>query len=173
MEVYSTLLLEGKIYPKDEEKAIQILNELVEKSGSFAAKYKIVINILSHVSYVFNESKEDINYILAKKYLKEASENGLVENILPYSKICKCKKKNHYGEITCEPYEVLKYYKFSADNNDPEGIAFYDRLLEYGYVNLKPNPNEAVQYYKKAYEKGIMTGYALLRHALIDDVGNI
>lgn len=173
IEYYSNLLLEGNLIQKNEKKAIKVLTRAATKYNISSCKFKLVNIYLSHHSNDINDSNEDVNYFLAKKYCKEAADDGIIPAMLLYSKLSRWHKKNKHGEITSNPKDVMKYLKLSVKNDDPEGIAEYGRLLEFGYVDLKPDPNKAIEYYKEAYEKGSMTGCALLGHVLYDGVGDV
>ena len=173
MEKYGILLYQGEKVPKNENKAIEILSEAAEEHNNLNSKIQLSKIILSHESFDIDESNEDINYVLAKRYLKEAADSGHIESILRYAELSQKEKKSKFGEIHCDMIESFNYYKKAADLEDPEGIALYGELIETGIALTKPDPEVAIKYYKKSYDMGSMTGCALLGAALYSGIGGL
>lgn len=173
METYGKILFQGETIPKDEEKAVKILTEAVEKHKSSNAKLQLSKIILSHQSFDINDKNENINWPLAKQYSKEAADAGNIEAILHYADLSMKEKKNKYGEIHTDVVESFNYIKKAVDKGDATAMALYGQFIEYGRAYTKPDPKSAIQYYKESYEKGDMTGYALLGEALYNAIGGL
>lgn len=173
MENYGKLLFQGEIIPKDEEKAVKILDEAAKKYNSSNAKLQLSKIILSHQSFDINDKNENVNWPLAKKYSKEAADAGNVEAILHYANLSFKEKKCKFGEIHSDIVESFNYYKKAVDKGDATAIAIYGEFIEYGWAFTKPDPEAAIQYYKQSYEKGNMAGYALLGAALYNAIGGL
>lgn len=174
MEYYGTKLFEGELVPKDESKSIRILTEAVKEFNSCNARVQLAKIILSHQSFDINSSRNNnVNYVLAKKYCKEAVRYGSSEGMVLYGKLCMKDKQNKFGIICSDFKEALSSFRTAAYHGNYEAMAEYGRFLELGYGVVQPDKREAVRYYRKLYEKGDMTGYALYGYALINGVGGI
>ncbi|KAK8890640.1 hypothetical protein M9Y10_035422 [Tritrichomonas musculus] len=173
METYGKLLFQGETIPKDEEKAVKILKDAVERHKSSNAKLQLSKIILSHQSFDVNDKNENINWPLAKQYSKEAADAGNIEAILHYADLSMKEKKNKYGEIHTNVVESFNYLKKAVDKGDATAIALYGQYIEFGRAYTKPDPEASIQYYKESYEKGDMTGYALLGEALYNATGGL
>lgn len=173
MELYGKLLFEGDIIPKDEEKSVEILTKAAEEFNSPNAKYELANIILSHQSFDINDKNENINYVLAKKYAKEAADGGNTKAMVLYSKLSLKNKKNQFGSIKIRNKESFKYRKLAAENEDPEGLALYGKWIELGDIDMKPDPNEAIKYYKKSYSMNDMTGCAFLGLSILNGIGDL
>lgn len=173
MEYYSKLLFDGDIIDKDEERSVEILTEAANNFNSVNAKYELANIILSHQSFDIDNKNENINYVLAKSYCKEAADGGNVKAMILYARLSSKNKKNKYGEIHSDYNEELAYFKLAAEKGDPQGIAFYGSCIEFGNPTLKGDPNEAIKYYKESYDKDDMTGCAFLGLALFEGKGDL
>ncbi|KAK8888432.1 hypothetical protein M9Y10_039502 [Tritrichomonas musculus] len=172
MVLYGKILFEGDIIEKNEEKSIEILTKASNEFNSPNAKYELAKIILSHQSFDVNDSNENINYVLAKKYSKEAADGGNVKAMVLYSDLSRKEITNKFGELHRDEDEIIKYLKLAAENEDPEGMALYGRCLEVGTNTMKPNMNEAIKYYRKSYEKKDMIGTAFYGLALLEGDGD-
>ena len=172
MPIYNCVFHDGHLVPKNEEKAIYILNKAASMSKSSEMKLRFVDILLSHHSYnIHSTDNPNINYPLAKERSKEAADMGNTKAMILYASLCMKEKKNKCREINSDFKEALNYFKLAADNGDPEGMAHYGRFIDYGYGIIKPDPKEAAKYYKMSYGKGDMTGCAHYGSSLIEGVG--
>lgn len=173
MVLYGKLLNEGKHVPKNEEKSVNILTEAATDFNNSDAKYELAKIILSHESFGVDDSNDDINYILAKKYCKEAADDGNIKAMVLYGKLSKKEKKNKFGELHYDNQEIIKYFKLAAEKNDAEGMALYGKYIELGDATMIGNPDEAINLYNQSYDKDNMTGCAFLGLALFKGIGNL
>ena len=174
MEYYGAILFEGELVIKNESKAVKILTEAVNRFNSCQARVLLAKIILSHQTYeIRSMNNYNINYVLAKKYLKEAAAIGSTEGMVLYGKLCMKEKKNKYGEIRCDYKEALRSFQFAACRRDREGMAEYGLFLEFGHGVVKPSISDAVRYYRSLYYKEDMTGYALYGYALVKGIDGL
>lgn len=110
MKLYGTLLLNGSIIKKDEEKAIFMLNEVATILHSSEEKFQLVKILLSHESFNTHDinANKNVNYVLAKKFCKEAADAGNVKAMVCYAKLCLKEKKNTFGQINCDFNEAFQ-----------------------------------------------------------------
>lgn len=172
MEYYGIVLFEGELVHKNEYKSIKILTEAVNTFNSCIARVQLARIILSHETFEIDSiSNRNVNYVLAKSYCKEAAKYGSTEGMVLYGKLCMKDKHNKFGKIRSNLKESLNSFKLAANRGNYEAMAEYGRFLELGYGVVRQNPWLAVWYYRKLYEAGDMTGYALYGYALINGTG--
>lgn len=160
MEIYGKILLEGDDgVQKDEEKAIEILTKAAEEFNSNISKVLIVKNIMSK-----GIQGEIVNYVLAKRYAKEASDNGNAEACVLYGKLCIKQLTNKYGTIKQNFEESFKYLKIAYEQGYPDGIAYYAYFLEFPHGLFIPDIKRAVALTKIACDKG--SAFAIFRQGV-------
>lgn len=137
MEIIGQMLLEGKNIPSNEEKAVEILTKAAKDFHSDTSKVLLVKQILSKES-----NDEELNYFIAKKYAKEVAENGNVEALILYGKLCEKNIKNKYGSIEQNFEEAFKCYKMAYEQGNPEGISRYAYYLENPHGLFTPDIKE-------------------------------
>ena len=149
MEIYGTMLLEGKKVPKNESKGLEILSKAASEFNSDTSK-------LSISKYIMSKEKEEevVNYYLAKKYAKEVAENGNIEAIVLYAKLCERNANNKYGKVVQDFEEAFKYFKLAADQGDPEGMYYYACYCFRPHGLFTPNIKEYLKYTKMSADKG-------------------
>lgn len=173
MEYYGIILSEGELVIKNEYKSIRILTKAVNLFNSCIARVQLARIILSRQKFDIYSNNNNVNFVLAKYYCKEAVSYGSTEGMVLYGKLCMKDKQNKFGIIKSDLYEALSSFKLAANRGNYEAMAEYGRMIELGYGVVRPDPRLAVYYYRKLYEKGDMTGYALYGYALINGTGGI
>lgn len=175
MKLYGNYLLQGELIPKDEETAINLLDEVATVTKNSEEKLELAHLILSHQTYdIDSNANENVNFVLAKKMCKEAAEYGNVKAMTAYGLFCLKKKENKYGKIVPNHKEALEYIKVAAGQEDPEGLYQYGYFNEFGIGGLPINIKEAVKYYKSAYEKGNLSAYSSYGYTMLDEkFGNL
>lgn len=129
METYGKLLFQGEMIPKDEEKAVKILTDAVEKHKSSNAKLQLSKIILSHQSFDINDKNENINWPLAKQYSKEAADAGNIEAILHYADLSMKEKRTNMVKFTPMLLKVSTILKKQLIKEMQQQWLYMDNLL--------------------------------------------
>ena len=169
MEVYGYLLLEGKRIQKNETKGMELLNFAINKYKSINAKFLLAKYIISQVNY-FDDDNDKINYVLAKKYAKEAADDGNTKGMILYGLLCHKRITNKYGKIEQNFAETFKYFKMAADLDDPDGIAYYSYYLSLPHGLFTPEIKKSVELSKIAHEKGSGFGSYLYAFNVLEGI---
>lgn len=176
MELYGTMLFKGDKIPKDENKAIEILNQAVTEFNSSYAKFTLAQIQYSHrVCGPNGFDDSDVNYVILKQLSKEAADDpnfsGKADAMFLYATICEKEKTNKHGSITRDFKEAFKYFKLSTDCGNIEAMAMYGIYFKHGLGVVKIDNEKAVRYFKMASNMGSLTGSELYGGMLIDGKG--
>ncbi|KAK8885846.1 hypothetical protein M9Y10_041301 [Tritrichomonas musculus] len=176
MELFGTILFKGELIPKDEEKAIEVLNQAIIKSNSSYAKFTIAqIQYSCRTCGPNGFDDSNVDYVISKKLSKEAADDinfsGNVDAMVLYATLCEKEKKNKFGSITRDFNEAFKYFKRATDLGNIEAMALYGIYYKLGLGVVKIDNEKAVKYFKKASQRGSLTGSELYGGMLIDGKG--
>lgn len=161
IELHGNLLLKGDILPKDEEKAITLLNKAATIQQNPQKKLSLVHLLLSKQSYDINSTANaNINYFLAKQICKEAADFGDANSMREYAIISMMHQNNKYGEIKANFSETFKYFTLSSEKGDCESMCHLGNFYEFGSCNVEIDKEKSFELYKKSYEKGSLNGCA-------------
>lgn len=174
MEYYGSLLFDGNFITKDEDKANSILMKAATKYKSPRAKLLIAKIQYSHRTVGPNGFDDsDVNYVLAKKFAKEAADSipKSTEAMVFYGLLCQKEKTNKYGTINRNFSEAFKYFKEASELGDEDAMAYLGNYYKEGYGVVTTDKKLAVRYYRHSSKSGNLKGCALYGSRMIDGEG--
>lgn len=171
IKLYFKTQYEGALVKRNIEKTIYLLNEIPHIYNHSKPKLELIKMLLSHESFDVNIQLSNVNYILAKKYCKKASDMLNTNAMVLYGKLCFKHKKNKYGKIYSDFDDSMKYFKLACDRGNSEGMVMYGYFMDFGKGGIRRNAIEAAKYYKMSYDRKNLTGTANYGLALIDGLG--
>jgi len=155
---HALIIEEGKILPKDEPKAANIM-KIAADAGNGYAQYK-------YGYYLEKGIGTPIDLDNAVLYYEKSANNNNFEGLDSYARFLL------YGNHTKKDEKrAAEYFKKSADAGNFRGLNNYGFLLQKG-VGVEPNIEEAKRYYKLAADAGLIT--AQVNYArLLNSNGNV
>ncbi|KAK8883118.1 hypothetical protein M9Y10_045766 [Tritrichomonas musculus] len=156
MVTYGELLIKGEKVEKNVKKGVQILKRASNEHDSSKAKL-----LLAQVQLIPQKDDTDFivspeNYVQAKRYSKEAADNGNVEAMVLYATLCMKEKNNEHGKVRRNLKEAQKYLKVAVNRGSKEAMVLYGQL-----TGLKGSKEESIELYRKSKELGSSSGEAL------------
>lgn len=158
MIIYGEMLLNGTNVPKNVQEGISLLKRASNNFDSSQAKLKLAEYYLKSEKDENGQTISLPNYPQAKRYSKEAADNGNVEAMVLYSKLCMREHNNQHGKIRRNLKEAVKYLKIAIQNESIEAYNVYGQLKEQCFGIKEINIHEAKKLYKKSQKKGDVEG---------------
>lgn len=167
MVIYGEMLLKGSKVPKNTLEGIKLLKRASNEFDSSDAKIK-----LAEYYVIPQKDENDIqtypDYAQAKRYSKEAADNGNVDAMVLYAKLCLKEKSTAIGNVRRNIKEARKYLKVAINRKSGEAMALYGQLLEQGYGIQEGSIDDAEELYKKSQKKGSLEGEALFGYLEVE-----
>ena len=123
--IYGILMYDGDTIPRNTIEAVKLLEEAASTFNNSRAKLKLAqIEMSNRRNRKFvRQSDNNINYVLAKNYAKDAADDNLYEGTYLYACLSEKKKSNQFGSIEPDFQEAFRCFKIAADNGHYDACA--------------------------------------------------